>query len=311
MPTGGYAFAAYGPRTLAKNSIVPGILCAVGNRIMNSNDGINWVDQGSFANLKAVAYSPTLALFVAVGTNEIYSSPDSSVWTSRTPPNSNVWNAICWSPDLAIFCAVSGSGKSMISSDGISWTAYSTSSTVSYDSVCWSPSLSKFFATTNDGVSFSLQSSPDGQTWTDLTAHLTPAAWTCIAWSPTNALLIALVAGVAAYSSPDGTTWTSHATPGKSWKSGVWNPDGAVWGVVSNNTGDSNQVETSTNGTSWTARTAAEANAWQSICYSHSLGLFIAVASGGTHRVMTSPDGVTWTAQTAPTFSWVGVCAAS
>ena len=50
-------------------------------------------------------------------------------------------------------------------------------------------------------------------------------------------------------------------------------------------------------GITWTARTAAEANGWNSVTYGN--GLFVAVASNGTNRVMTSPDGITWTARMA------------
>ena len=59
----------------------------------------------------------------------------------------------------------------------------------------------------------------------------------------------------------------------------------------------------------WGDATAAEANSWDSVCWSAALGLFVAVASGGTHRVMTSPDGVTWTPQTAAEAnSWPAIC---
>ena len=46
-----------------------------------------------------------------------------------------------------------------------------------------------------------------------------------------------------------------------------------------------------------TARSAAEANWWDSVTYGN--GLFVAVAYSGTNRVMTSPDGITWTARSA------------
>jgi hypothetical protein len=50
-------------------------------------------------------------------------------------------------------------------------------------------------------------------------------------------------------------------------------------------------------GTTWTARPAAEANPWRSVAYGNNL--WVAVASSGTNRVMTSPDGTTWTARPA------------
>jgi hypothetical protein len=61
-------------------------------------------------------------------------------------------------------------------------------------------------------------------------------------------------------------------------------------------------------GITWTARTSAADNQWQSICYGN--GLYVAVAGTGTgNRVMTSPDGITWTTRTsAADNSWVSVC---
>jgi hypothetical protein len=58
-----------------------------------------------------------------------------------------------------------------------------------------------------------------------------------------------------------------------------------------------NRVMTSTNGTTWTNRSASQANIWNSVTYGN--GLFVAVASSGTNRVMTSPNGTTWTNRTA------------
>ena len=59
----------------------------------------------------------------------------------------------------------------------------------------------------------------------------------------------------------------------------------------------------------WTARTSAADNSWNSVCWSPELSLFCAVAiSGAGNRVMTSPDGVNWTARTsAADNSWNSV----
>jgi len=54
----------------------------------------------------------------------------------------------------------------------------------------------------------------------------------------------------------------------------------------------------------WTARSASEANSWNSVTWSPELGLFVAVSSSGTNQVMTSPDGITWTARAAAEASW-------
>jgi predicted RecA/RadA family phage recombinase len=60
-------------------------------------------------------------------------------------------------------------------------------------------------------------------------------------------------------------------------------------------------------GITWTLRTSAADNSWQSVTYGN--GTFVAVATTGTgNRVMTSPDGITWTSRTsAAANSWRSV----
>jgi hypothetical protein len=56
---------------------------------------------------------------------------------------------------------------------------------------------------------------------------------------------------------------------------------------------------TSPNGVTWTARSSAADNSWNSVTYGN--GLFVAVAGSGTgNRVMTSPNGITWTIRSTP-----------
>jgi hypothetical protein len=63
---------------------------------------------------------------------------------------------------------------------------------------------------------------------------------------------------------------------------------------------------TSTDGVTWTARSAPEANNWWSVTYGN--GVFVAVANTGTNRVMTSTDGETWKARSASEASgWYSV----
>ena len=62
---------------------------------------------------------------------------------------------------------------------------------------------------------------------------------------------------------------------------------------------------TSTDGLSWTAGSATEANIWTGVSFGN--GLFVAVAMTGTNRMMTSPDGVTWTARSVEQNQWLSV----
>jgi len=66
---------------------------------------------------------------------------------------------------------------------------------------------------------------------------------------------------------------------------------------------------TSTNGITWTQRTAPVSAQWISVCYGN--GLFVAVAGNtATSNVFaTSTDGITWTQRTAPVSTqWISVC---
>jgi hypothetical protein len=58
-----------------------------------------------------------------------------------------------------------------------------------------------------------------------------------------------------------------------------------------------NQVMTSPDGITWTARNATQANLWNDVIYGN--GQFVAVSGNGTNQVMTSPDGINWTARNA------------
>ena len=68
-----------------------------------------------------------------------------------------------------------------------------------------------------------------------------------------------------------------------------------------------NQVMSSPDGSTWTARTPATTNFWYSVTFGE--GLFVAVSTSGVgNRVMTSPDGITWTSRvSAADSSWYAV----
>jgi predicted RecA/RadA family phage recombinase len=63
--------------------------------------------------------------------------------------------------------------------------------------------------------------------------------------------------------------------------------------------GNGGFVMSSSDGITWTNRTApgGNTNTWRGVAYGN--GIFVAVSSDGTNRVMTSPDGITWTLRTA------------
>jgi hypothetical protein len=246
----------------------------------------------------AVAWSPSLGLFVSVGTNG-QSSPNGITWTSVT--HSAAYTGLCWSPERSTFIACTGTTIAR-SSNGTSWTTSSNAAlTASY--VCWSPELSRFCAV----GSTKAQISSDGITWT--TSSIAGSGFPqAICWSPELSLFCAVgTVSPHVVTSPDGITWTSHTQSGTAYSSVCWSPTLRMFCAVSN---ASNVILTSANGTSWT--TAVAGFSANGVTWSTELGLFVAVSlatnPGGTTQIRTSPDSVTWTVRTTPTFSGKGIC---
>lgn len=122
---------------------------------MTSPDGVTWTSRtvpfGSIT-LNSITWSPDLALFVAVGSDDsIVTSPDGITWTSRIAPSLIDWRSVVWSPDLALFVAVGISGIVMTSSDGITWSS-ETSVDGSWFDVTWSPLLELFISVGSSGA---------------------------------------------------------------------------------------------------------------------------------------------------------------
>ena len=91
-----------------------------------------------------------------------------------------------------------------------------------------------------------------------------------------------------------GWTWRSGAASSPiADRSVTWSAEKSLFVAVGSNT-----VATSVDGLdTWTARTPANANNWNDICYAPELDLFCACASvmGFGHAAMTSSDGAVWT----------------
>ena len=92
--------------------------------------------------------------------------------------------------------------------------------------------------------------------------------------------------------STDGINWSS-ASGAAGGLHGVEYGNG-LWVAVA--VDGTNRVSTSTDAITWTQRSAAEQNAWESVAYGN--GTWVAVSSDGTNRIMTSTDGINWTART-------------
>ena len=309
-----------------------------GNRIMTSPDGITWTARTSPADNRwmSTCWSPELGIFVAVADNNTGNramimrfEPEAQLVpmtmrggmtnstflaTARTSAADNNWIFICWSPERAIFVALSDTGtgnRVMTSPDGITWTARASAADNTWSSVCWSPERGLFVAVGQSGTGNRVMTSPDGITWTARTSA-TDNPWYSVCWSPERGIFVAVAwsGSNSVMTSPDGITWTARTSAADNqWHSVCWSPERGLFVAVSQS-GAGNRVMTSPDGITWTARTTVVNNGWRSVCWSSERGLFVAVANTGTgNRVMTSPDGITWTARaSAVNNEWMSVC---
>jgi len=259
-----------------------------------SADGLAYTktDAPHFTN--AVAYSPSLDLFAAVGDGVAMSSPDGVTWTTRTIEDYN-WTGITWDSSIALFVAVA-IGATARSANGTTWTitylnSYSHTWTTrtmpsgyGWVAAVWSPELEIFAAIAYpDGGTSKAATSADGITWTERT--LPEGDWRDICWSPELSLFVA-VSNQTNYvaTSPDGTTWTART--GTLGLSGiVWSAELALFVAVGA------KAYTSTNGTSWTETADFSGNTYYKAAWSPALSLFVIVGA----KILSSPDGTTWT----------------
>jgi hypothetical protein len=269
-------------------------------------NGTSWDQVGGSVNGSSIT-GPIYSRASGVST-KVYSKSASTTlatratnsWIIRTQPEANVWEDICWSSDLNLFCAVASTGTNRVatSPNGITWTARTLPVTSSLLSVCWSPELKLFCAVGNSGNDRIFTSS-DGITWVSRSTVL--IAWRCVCWSPELGLFCAVSSDgtTRVYTSPDGINWTGRTSSEQNfWSSVCWSSELNLFCAVSLD--GTNRVMTSPDGITWTARSASQANQWESVCWSPDLSLFCAVSNNGTDRVMISSNGINWISSPTP-----------
>lgn len=207
-----------------------------GGRVITSPDGLTWTERSTSddtAQWASIAWSPTLSLFVAVGSGpstRVMTSPDGINWTNRTPAEPNTWTSITWVSALGLFVAVAsdGSNRVMTSPNGILWTAQAAAEANAWQSIAWSPELGLLVASANGGTHAIMTSSDGGAGWDQQTAPGT-TGWTAVAWSPEFNLFAAVTllatGSKLIATSPDGVTWTQQvAVSTKGWTAITWSP---------------------------------------------------------------------------------------
>jgi len=144
------------------------------------------------------------------------------------------------------------------------------------------------------GASGGLQTSPDGDSWTQRAAGSSyTGTFNKLLWTGTSIIVVGNGSN-GVQTSPAGATWTARSA-GTANRAGIAT-DGTNIVIV----GSGGDIRHSTNdGATWTQRTpgGSYSGNFTGVIYVPFLSLFVAFGSGGS--IQTSPTGVTWTQQTA------------
>jgi len=219
-------------------------------------------------------------------------------WSRTTLPVSTAIQSIAYGNNKFVASAIHNSAHVIVdSTDGINWVNRGSGSIPSYAFVNLK-FVNNLFIGTDATQIFT---STDGITWT-YRWHSLEDTWGLSVITYGNGIyVITLTGGSQFLTSSNGTTWSPATITGLS---------GVVTDIAFGNgvfvAVSTSGVFTSTNGTSWTSRTAA-ANTWYRVTYGN--GRFVALATTGSgNRCMTSLDGITWTTRIGlPDNTWNGI----
>ena len=184
---------------------------------MYSVDGYNWTESGasSVGPWRAVTFGNGRFVAVGVSGKTMYST-DAITWTSGLIAGdaSFVWGAVTYGTDnlgvakFVAVCANSGSTKkSAVSLDnGINWTIY-TSAIAGQIAITFGNNL---FVSVGikSGLIAGVQTSPDGQTWTERTVPYSVVSDWIVSIAFGNNLFVSTTLDGNIISSTDGITWT-------------------------------------------------------------------------------------------------------
>jgi hypothetical protein len=203
-PTSGFAFNGARDVVHGNNRFV-----AVDSWFFTSPDGIAWELAGStFTDARALAWSPSLSLYVAVGdAGYIGTSADGSSWNTLDPaPTTSNLYGVAWLNGR--FYAAGDAGAILTSVNGLDWVIATTpASSFALNSIAWNgqSGAGALYVATGYGTAFT---STDGDTWTAAAAP--PSGFNdSVAWggAPANCF-VTVGSDNHIFSSPDGVTWT-------------------------------------------------------------------------------------------------------
>jgi hypothetical protein len=267
-------------------------------------------------------------------------------WTARTLSVAGGWAAAASDGGSGFVATTDGNTTNATYStdNGVTWTTSTLPSTGVWYGLAWNGSVYACVRYNSSAVA----TSPTGATWTSRTGHSSVWYEKCTQWN--GSVFCSLpYGGDSTQTSSNGTTWTlnSNVLPGsnENWASlaakgslfygKVGNStiagtttDGATWttrtapssptGALSANSSiyllmvdTSSDAYTSTDGISWTLRTMPAVSRWFAVSYNGTNWVAARYNSGGSSSACTSPDAITWTVRTLPQSSWYAMASSS
>jgi hypothetical protein len=264
----------------------------------------------STTQINAVASNLT-SLYVAVGNSgKLATSSDAATWTQQTSSFS-ASNIRCVAFGNGVWVAGGAAGKLATSTDGTTWTQRTSGTASAIECVAYGNGLWIF---QTDVGAISTATDPTS-TWTARTSTVSNGGRNNVHYFKAQSIWIAGcdtgTTGALA-SSTDGLTWTSRNSA-FSQQGGLSpttsNATVAIVGGATDAITPVADVESTTNGTTYTDRTPAGTNQIFQCAASDDSNLMVLSGNGGI--VHSSSDGTTWTARTATGFQTFGICHSS
>lgn len=197
---------------------------------------------------------------------------------------------------------------------GLTWTSRTPGSAFAGQlyRVLWAAGPALFVVIGGDAGAGSIQTSPDGITWTQRQA--TTAGYGVYSLAYSGALFVAFYdngTDTKTYTSADALTWTAHA---QAVRLGISFGNGCAFGaglfVAGVGMATNTHLYTSTDGITWTSRTLGSSGTMYNSAITYANGMFAAYGrqtSSSTRELQTSPDGITWTRQRTGTGDCYGL----
>lgn len=267
----------------------------------------------STTNIRGVA-SDGVGLYVAVGAaGKLATSSDGITWTQRTSSFSttDIWG-VCYGGGYWV--AVGDAGKVATSTDGITWTQRTSGTAQDLRAVFFGNGKYVLGGNGVAGVATCRSATDPTGTWTSRTSTLENIGFNGLYYAPDQAIWVAGVdSGTtgALASSPDGDTWTARNSATGMLVPGIGQAFTSISSIIvytfyADGT-PTMDINSSTNGTTWTDRTPADASESVTSAAVDEANFMIVVGS----KVQSSTNGTSWTDRGAGPVNPLAVCHSS